>query len=113
MAVPNTHPVVKWWSSGSDSWWDVPVLLLIAIAGSTAGFGAFEAWNQGHWTLFALLAVVATACVVAAGPQLLGEVVVYLLIALRVLSLPLMVFPKPRAWLNRIWDGVDEESSKK
>lgn len=113
MAVPNTHPVVKWWSGGSDSWWDVPVLLLIVVAGSTAGFGAFEALDQQLWPLFVLLAVVATVCLVAAGPKLLGEVVVYLLVALRVLSLPLMVFPKPRAWLNRVWDGLNKESSKK
>ncbi|MFF2085024.1 hypothetical protein ACFVVM_14715 [Nocardia sp. NPDC058176] len=112
MAVPNTHPVIRWWSSGSNSWWDVPVFLLVVVAGGAAGFGSFEAWGQGHWPLFALLAVVAIACLVAVAAQVLGEVVGYLLVALRVLSLPLMAFPKPRAWLNQVWDGLNKKPSK-
>ncbi|WP_194817259.1 hypothetical protein [Nocardia sp. XZ_19_385] len=113
MAAPKTHPVVEWWLKGSDGWWDVPIMLLFVIGGGFAGFGAFEAWNQGHWPLFVLLALAATACLVAAGPQLLGELLVYLVVALAVLTAPLLLFPRTRVWYQRVWGGVNKELSTK
>ncbi|MEU8894409.1 hypothetical protein [Nocardia sp. NPDC048505] len=111
MAESKSHPVIDWWTGGADSWWGLPVFLLIVFAGLFTGFGAAEAWTQGQWPLFTLLALAATACAIALGPQLLGEAVVYLIVAVWLLTVPLLLFPRTRTWRARLWDGVDKRLS--
>ncbi|MEU8897902.1 hypothetical protein AB0C65_18735 [Nocardia sp. NPDC048505] len=116
MTVSEVHPVVRWWLSGSNSAWDIPILLFFLIVGGGSGLQALEAWEQGQWPLFALLAFVAVAFLVAAGPQFLAELLVYLgaalFLAFAAVTLPALLFPKTRAWYRRLWAKADKAVSE-
>ncbi|MFC6009890.1 hypothetical protein [Nocardia lasii] len=79
---------------------------MVVVVGGGAVLGAFEVWDQGRWGLFAVLVLVALVCVLAVAPRVLLEAWAHLLLVAVALSWLLRLFPRTRAWGQRMREAV-------
>ncbi|MQY27578.1 hypothetical protein [Nocardia aurantia] len=73
------------------------------VVGVAAACGAIGAWQHGLWPLVVLCAFLFVACVPILVRALLDELRDWALLALLVVSLPLLLFPSGRRRWSRMW----------
>lgn len=95
-----------------DGWFGYFVTLGALFVGALSLVGAVVAGRQGHWVLVALYVPVIAVCLRIVVPELLEELIGSVMLALMVLSLPLLLFPRGRRWWGRVWGGATRDVGK-
>ncbi len=95
-----------------DSWVGYFVTVAALFVGALSLIGAVAAGQRGHWVLVVLCVPVIAVCLRVVIPAMLEELIGSVMLALMVLSLPALLFPRGRRWWGRVWGGATRDVGK-